>query len=195
MEPLLNKDRYEPGSGEAPSSLQVLLLYDASSSAVRAKRLVDQLVEHVNLIVSFRLNLCRFDLLAAPGFGVLQPDHGLEGDIVFLAAQGDRDLPPGVWAWLERWLAHDPHQPRALVMALDQAARDLPVARQMQYFLQSAAYRAGVEVFSHFGQAPSSEFDTALAGIRYRAETTSTVLDESLHSRGAAGFRSWGIND
>jgi hypothetical protein len=189
MKPLQDKDRDGAGSGEAPHSLRVLLLYENPASAIRAKHLIDRLVEHVNLIVSFRLNVCRFDLLAAPDIRGIEPDGLLDEDIVFLAARGQVDLPPTVWAWLERWMARDPLQPRALAMSLDESARNLPVSRQIQYFLQAGASRAGVETFSHFGEGPYSALDSTLA------ETSSTLLNEALPRHGSGTFRSWGIND
>jgi hypothetical protein len=195
MKSLQDKDQFEAGSGEARCSLRVLLLYEKAASAIPAKHLIDRLVEHVNLIVSFRLNLCRFDLLAVPDIRGLEPDRLLDQDIVFLAARGQEDLPPSVWSWLERWLARDPLQPRALVMSLDERARNLPVSRQIQYFLQAGASRAGVETFSHFGESHWPGQDSALVDMRYRAETTSTLLNEGLHRNGFTTFRFWGIND
>jgi hypothetical protein len=112
-----------------------------------------------------------------------------------VAARGQDDLPTTVWAWLERWMARDSLQPRALAMSLDESARNLPVSRQIQYFLQAGASRAGVETFSHFGEGPYSGLDSTLADIRYRAETSSALLNEALPRNGPGTFRSWGIND
>jgi hypothetical protein len=180
---------------EAPSPLGVLLLYEDLTTGIRAKQLVDQLVEHVNLVVSFRLDLRRFDLLPVPDLRGADTDQSLNSDILVLAAHGYDDLPPGVWAWLERWLGRNPEQPRALVMSLDERARNSAIASQIQFFLQAGASRAGVEVFSHFGSNYYSELDSAIAGIRYRAETTTTILDETLHRSGPGTLRFWGIND
>jgi hypothetical protein len=74
-------------------------------------------------------------------------------------------------------------------MSLDESARNLPVSRQIQYFLQAGASRAGVETFSHFGEGPYSALDSTLA------ETSSTLLNEALPRHGSGTFRSWGIND
>ncbi len=195
MKPPSDRHRREATFGEAPCPLSALLLYENAPCAIRAKHLFDCVVDHVNLIVSFRLSLCRFDLLSSAASEGAEPDSLLDQDILLLAAWGHQDLPPCVWDWLDRWLARDPVQPRALVVSLDEKARHFPIAQQTQYFLQAAAYRAGVEVFSHFGETNGSELDSAIADIRYRADTTSSLLDQTLHRRSSGEFRFWGIND
>jgi len=195
MGALTDTNRLDFDFAETPYPLNVLLLYEDVKAGMRAKQLVDQLVEHVNLVVSFRLDLRRFDLLPTDGVRVADADEALQSDILVLAAHGYDDLPPRVWAWLDSWFGSGPQQPRALVMSLDERARNSAIASQIQFFLQAAANRAGVEVFSHFGQNQYSELDSAIAGIRYRAETTTVLLDETLHRTGAGTYRFWGIND
>ena len=185
----------DPSFRGGPSALNVLLLYEDAVTGVRAKLLVDQLVEHVNLIVSFHLSLCRFDMLSIPALRQLDPEESLSSDILVIAAHGHDDLPQGVRAWLERWFARNPEGSRALALSLDDRARGSSHANQIQHSLQAAGSRAGVEVFSHFGETQYSELDSAIAGIRYRAETTSMLMDEALHRSGSRSFRYWGIND
>jgi hypothetical protein len=181
---------------EAPYPLSVLLLYEDVPTGLRAKQLIDQLVDHVNMVVSFRLDLQRFDLLPTGETRTSDADESLQSDILVLSAHGYDDLRPRVWGWLDRWLTTEPLQPRALVMSLDEHARHSATAGQIQFFLQAAASRAGVEVFSHFGHTRYSQLDSSLGGIRYRAQTTTTAtLDETLRRRGAGTYRFWGIND
>lgn len=180
---------------ETPSLLSVLLLYEDLTTGIRAKQLVDQLSAHVNLVVSFRLELCRFDWLPVWQSRGAKSDEFLEWDIVLLAAHGRNDLSHRVWAWLERWFERPPDPPRALVMSLDESARSCAIANQIQFFLQTAATRAGIDVFSHFGQSRYSELETAIAGIQCRAETTTGILRETLHRTSPGPLRFWGIND
>jgi hypothetical protein len=188
-------DIAESAFSEFSSSLDVLLLYEDAPTALRAKRLLDQLVEHLNLIVTFHVLLRRFDLLDSPALDALDGGDALDSDIVLLSVQGSKGLPGSVRVWLNRWLALKPDQPRALVFSLDTAARDSAAANQTLFFLQAAASRVGVEVFCHFAQTERSEFDAAIESIRYRAETTTLLLDETLHQSGSLSFRFWGIND
>lgn len=192
---LPDPDLRDCGFSDDPSSLSVLLLYEDAPTALRAKQLVDQLAEHAHLVASFQLSLCRFDLLDVPALRELDTGESCTLDLLLLSAHGDSDLAPAVWAWLDRWLVCNPERPRALVVSLDGHTRNSASANQILYFLQAAADRVGVEVFSHFGETHASELDSAIANIRYRAETTSALLDESLHRSGSQTFRFWGIND
>jgi hypothetical protein len=180
---------------ETPSSLQVLLLYEDASTALRSKQLIDQIVEHVNMVVSFRLSLCRFDVLDLPVLRQDKVEEVLDSDIVVLAAHGDDDLPLCVRAWLETWLDRNPQQPRAVVMSLDEQTRNSTSANQIQCFLQTSASQAGVEVFAHFGKSNCSELDSAIEGIRYRAETTTALLDETLHRSDSTNPRSCSLDN
>jgi hypothetical protein len=195
MSAYTDREMRDFGLSEGPPSLQVLLLYEDASTALSSKQLIDQIVEHLNMVVNFRLSLCRFDVLNLPVLRQAKVEEVLDSDIVVLSAHGDDDLPLFVRAWLETWLDRNPGQPRAVAMCLDGQTRDTTAAKQIQCFLQTFASHAGIEVFVHFNKSSCSELDSAIEGIRYRAETTTALLDETLHRSDSSNPRSCSLDN
>jgi hypothetical protein len=193
MRSLPEADPQNPGFNEPPSSLSVLLLYQDAATALRGKYLVDHLAGDVNLAADFRLNLWRFDLLNLPALRQLDAEESLNSDIVVLSAKGQDELPASVCSWLELWFARNAPSPRALILLSEDRPRHALTTTESRYFLEASARHAGVEVFSSYADSDLSELDEAIASIRYRAETTSVLLDETLHRPGS--FRDWGINE
>jgi hypothetical protein len=193
MRSLPDAEPENQGLGESPLPLDVLLLYEDATTALRGKQLLDLLAENGTLQADFRLDLWRFDLLGAAVLRHIDPQESLDSDIVVLAAHGQAPLPPAVQSWLQRWFDRNQGEARALISLLDESARHSIAASDTRFFLEGGANRAGITLFSNFVDAAETEFDTAVAGIRYRAETTSVLLDETLHRSGS--YREWGINE
>ena len=86
MRSLPNADPENQGLGELPLPLDVLLLYEDATTALRGKQLLDLLAGNGTLQADFRLDLWRFDLLSAAVLRHINPRESLDSDIVVLAA-------------------------------------------------------------------------------------------------------------
>ena len=112
MRSLPNADPENQGLGELPLPLDVLLLFEDATTALRGKQLLDLLAGNGTLQADFRLDVWRFDLLSAAVLRHINPRESLDSDIVVLAARG-RILPPAVQSWLHRWFDRNQGAPRA----------------------------------------------------------------------------------
>jgi hypothetical protein len=186
--------------GEAPvreekPGLDVLLMYEDLSTGLRARRLLHEVMNSLNLEVDFQANLWRFDLLGEPALLELAADEAAKADIVFVSAHGQHDLPAAIHLWFNRWLARKGSEPCALAVVLDPNTRNAPARNRMLEAMGTVGGPAGVEVFVHAAEAPESHWESAVQDIHWRAETRTAVLEEILHRSELSSYRNWGINE
>jgi hypothetical protein len=162
---------------------------------LRARRALERLANHLRLEADFHIQMSRFDLLREPVLREKAAREAAAADVLLLSAHGQLGFPPAVHSWLEQWLVVRVHAPRALVVSLDADAEDSARANQIIEMLTAAAQGSGVDLFPHFGEALDPEWELSAEDIHYRAETTTALLDETLHRMEKASHRFWGINE
>jgi len=182
-------------AGEGRQWLDVLLMDEDFSTGLRARRLLDEVVNSLNLEIDSRANLWRFDLLGEPALLELAADEAAKADIVFVSAHGQHDLPAAIHSWFKQWLARKGSEPCALAVVLDPSTKEAPERNRMLEALGTVGAPAGVEVFVHAAEAPESHWESAVQDIHWRGETRMAVLEEMLHRAELSSYREWGINE
>jgi hypothetical protein len=189
------EDRDETAVREERPSLEVLLMYEDFSTGLRARRLLDEVVDSLHLEVDFQAELWRFDLLREPELLNRASDEAARADMVFLSAHGDNPLPPAVHLWLDRWRTRKGSDPCALAVVLDSTPEEAPVRNRIVETLGTFAGPAGVDVFVQTGEESPAGWESAVEDIRRRAETRTELLDEMMRQVELSPYREWGINE
>jgi hypothetical protein len=181
-------------SDEVSARLGVALVYEDFATGARARNALEWLCGGQELGVDLCLDVWRFDLLRDPEIASQVFERTGGADIVVVSMHGKSDLPGQVLVWLDRWLKAGREGPAALVVSLDEAAREDPGVRGRVSSLQSVAGAAGVDVFVHFGSGTSSrEAAVTVEDLNNRFTARTELLDEMLNR--TRGYRDWGINE
>ena len=186
---------HETSVREKGPGLNVLLMYEDFSTGLRARQLLDAVVNSVDLEVDFRAKLWRFDLLREPALLRRATDEAAKADMVFLSAHGRNDLPAAVHSWFKRWLERKGSEPCALAVALDPDTEHCPTRNRVLAALGTVARPAGVDVFVQAAEAPQTKWESAVQDIQQRAETQTELLEEILHRTEWSSYRESGINE
>jgi hypothetical protein len=169
---------------EEGPSLNMAILYEDRETGLRAKRTSDRLAARLPWERPTHVHLWRFDLLRQPALCTEVANAAVRADVVLLSAHGQHGLPEAVSTWLTGWLGRQSDAPPALVLLLDAAAEQTAPARQMLGWLQAAAAKAGVDLFFNFGELTGRADYGSFAELQRRAETTTTILAETLRRSG-----------
>jgi len=135
--------------------LEVLVVHEDSTTALRAKETLNNLENLLELKIRFVISLCGFDMFADPGLAESALQQAKRSDIVFLSLLGDRKLPNAVRNWLLRWLETRDFKPCALVVSLDSSIRDLLEFNSTWNFLRTITAPLEVDLFLHWGVPPA----------------------------------------
>ena len=173
--------------------LHALLVYEDFHTGLRIKQAFDHVVSHLEPKEEFHVNAWRFSLLCEPVLRSRAASEAAESDIVLLSAHGKSQLPAEIKSCLCQWLDQKDDRPHALVVSLDADAKQSGEADETLAYLRSMAEQAGLDMFTHFGNAAHSEFDLTIESIRQRADITPGLLESILH-RSVPPPR-WGINE
>ena len=175
--------------------MHVAVLYEAFSTGLRARQVIQEVARLIDFELDFDLTLWRFDLLPQPDLLPLVAHEAKMADFVLLSGHGDRELPAAVKQRCLNWLANRGKEPSAFAVSLDATAKDILGTMATLNRLQSAAALAGVDVLVSLCDAPHKAEQFTLADIRHRAEATTLVLEESLRERATQSYQHWGINE
>ena len=194
MSVLRTRSEGPESSDEVSARLGVALVYEDFATGARARSALEWLCSGQELGVDLCLDVWRFDLLMDPEIARHVFERTGSADIVVVSLHGKGDLPGQVLVWLDWWLKRGRAGPAALVVSLDETAREELSAGQRLCALRSACEAAGVDMFVHFG-AGAARRDGVLTvkdlNQRYTARTE--LLDEMLNR--TRTYRDWGINE
>ena len=181
------------GFAESSIRLTVAIVYEDFATGARAKSAFEFLLGNEQIGVDVQLEMWRFDLVCDPETSGPVHDRLALADIVVLSTHGKGALPGGVLVWLNHWLKVRRTSPGALVVSLDEAARDDPGARQMLVSLESGTTSAGVQVFSHLGSSNLSRAEQLTGEDLNQRFELKTVPNETW--KRIEGHSHWGINE
>jgi hypothetical protein len=183
----------ESGVGAEPGPLDVLLLYEDVATGLRAWQPFDQLVRRLKLDADLQVRMWKFEWLREPAMRQQAIEESLDADIILLATHGHCELSEHVKSWFARWLALKPPRPRALVVSLDENAREPSGRNGVLAQLQAMARPSDLQVFPHFAPAPHSERELTAESIHRHADTWSELLEGIVHRTDP--HQRWGINE
>ena len=141
---------------ESNSILNVLVLYEDSSTGLRGKRSVEVVPEKLHLDQGFNTRLWRWDQLQDPVFQQQAAEEGDAADVIILSAHGGGDLPWAVQNWLKRYLFQKHDRCCAIGVLLDAESIPDGAENRVLTFLKRLAAAAGAELFWTFGETGDS---------------------------------------
>ena len=124
MNSLKAENRGETPAREEKPGLDVMLMNEDFSTGLRARGLLDEVVNSLILEVDFQANLWRFDLLDEPALLELAANEAAKADIVFVSAHVQHDLPASIYLWFKQWLVRKGCEPCALAVVLDPSTEE-----------------------------------------------------------------------
>jgi len=176
---------------EGNPTFNVVIAYEDFETGKRAMRTYDYLVQHLGEACVFSNQMWKFEVLDVPKLRSMAAKDAAAADIIIVAAHGDSDLPPGVKAWMELWLAEGTHA-IALVGLFDAEEFAENPART---FLTDAARRRKLEFFSQPGLWPGN--NTAPSHVNdqewLRNDKTFSLLANVVQDTNSISH--WGINE
>ena len=135
-------------------ALDVLLLYEDLSTALRAKHSLDLLPAPFIAEGGFRTKLWRLDLLGEPVLAEQAAIEAAAADVIVLSLHGGTAFRAEVSHWLSRWLDHKEDRAYALAALLDpepaQPGSDNPVVA----YLKRIAETGNADLFCGFSDEP-----------------------------------------
>ena len=142
----------QPSAQDQLVPVRVVILYENLETGKHARRTYDYLVESLNGVCEFQVQLWKFNLLNDSHLRLLATQDAAEAEIVMVSAQGEIELPLEVQTWFDLWLGARDH-PIALVGLFSHPERAAPV----RDYLEAVARNKGVEFFAQLGSS-SSQF-------------------------------------
>jgi hypothetical protein len=179
--------------GEPHLEISVLLIYEDGSTGLRAKRALDHVLNQREVMAEGRFHVWGMDLLRNRDCQAEATREALHADIIVVSAHGPNRLVPEAEACLKRWMGLKRGRPCALVLSLDTDAKPPGESNPALLGLRAEAARNGLTVLLQFGEATRPEINTAIAGIRRRADATPAALEQILHR--SEPHPRWGLNE
>lgn len=158
--------------GEAPLKLAVLVIYEDFKTGLRARQMLDRIVQELEAPVDMEVNLWRLDLLREPALRQQASQETAKADILFVSTHSK--LRATLGSWLEEWFRIRSGEPSALAVSLDATAKDTRGSTGEVEALGAAARRAGVDVFLHVGDT-ETDLESGVKDIHPRARTNAAL--------------------
>jgi len=190
----VNLPAADMGMAGDSAPLECFLAYEDLLTGLRAKRVLDHVLESTGDRLAHHLQLLRFDLLQYPELHYWAAREAGLSDVVILSTHGARELPEGVKNWLELWLCRKSDRPAALVASLDEGicghAQESPTVGH----LRRLAARSGLALFTHYGGMSAATVRLTVRCIRKRLSRVSRTGENRFLEPRLDGPR-WGINE
>ena len=186
-------DEGEAAGGEGQMTLDAVMLYEDLNTGLRGKGVLDGAARLFPGSPHFNLAIWRFDVLQAAIVRELALHKASVADIVVLSAHGGRALPKVVARWLRHWLGQKRDEPCALMVSLNEDARNSASAALIISSLQAGAKARDVSVFPHFSKTACSEGTLTVQNTQRPEHTHTTRWDDRKHWPEMQSH--WGINE
>jgi hypothetical protein len=147
--------RFDP---VAASAFSVLVAYEDFATGNHALRMFERLFPEGGGLSRFTTrNVWKFDLLEIAKFREMAAEEAAGADMVILSLHGKDGLPRAVKRWMDMWVLKRVHDTGALVVLLDSTKRERGIPGiQMETYLQTCAFRAGMDFFLEGAVEPIS---------------------------------------
>jgi hypothetical protein len=159
----------EGGEASVKPGLDVLLLYEDLSTALRAKHSLDLLPGQLSAVAAWGTRLWRIDLLAEPLLAEQSAIEAAAADVIILSLHGRSELRAEARDWLSRWLDHKEDRPYALAALLDPEPAHPGGRNPVVAYLKRVAEAAYADLFCGFCSAPALGLPSRLTGIAARS--------------------------
>jgi hypothetical protein len=158
---------------------EVLIVHEDSPTGLRAREVLNSLVNRLEIKICFLIGLCRFGMLEYAELVEPVLQQAKRTDIVFLSLHGNRELPVAVRNWLLRWLETRDFKPCALVVSLDSSTRDSLKFNSTWNFLCAITAPLEVDLFLHLGEPPVTAKYQEHLGVERNEKFALSVLSRA----------------
>jgi hypothetical protein len=184
----------ETDIGETLPHLEMLLVYEDLSTALRAKRAVDHVVNRPEIHAVCQTRVWKLEVLGDEACNKQAMHDGLISDIVVLSGHGNNGLISEAAARLTQWIDLKRGTPCVLVISLDSEAMFFRDENSDLTELCSTATRCGITVILHTGEPVRTGAFSVPRDIQGLAVTTAPVLDDISPAVSVMASH-WGINE
>jgi hypothetical protein len=134
--------------------LQVHVFYEDFATGLRAKFLLDRLTHRLETLAEFSVHWCRFDLLRLAPLRDAALPSAAAADLVLVSAHADTTRFAEFESSSNQWTLNRGRRSAALVLVLDDTARNSGPGQRALLRFHAVAARAGMTLFSYFGNLP-----------------------------------------
>lgn len=167
--------------GGIPSALSVLIAYQDVEAGLRARKVLDRILESLGTEANCDVRLWKFGWLTFQDCREEALEDGSRADLILLSARGDQPPSPELKHWLTTSLGQHSGGARALALLLDEGSQGTPIANDWLRFARTLSGITGAELFTGFEHAPTAETQLVIQQIHRRATESSPILEDILH--------------
>lgn len=190
-----SSDRNEPELNhdfQNRPSFNIVIVYEDFTAGKHAKETYDYLASQLGVDYEFTNQMWKFDVLGNSKMRGLAVKDATTADLIVISTHGMGDLPAGVTAWIEEWLAQ-PRNAMALVTLVDRPHIGGDEFAGVRAYLQDVARKAGMDFFAQPDDWPDRDEDFSTEQIAERAQQTSAIMADLIQHTAPAAR--WGINE
>jgi hypothetical protein len=143
-----------------------LILYEDKPTGLRAKLILDSILDQLGIAAWRTAELWRLDLLGRPVFRKRAASAAANADLIFLSLHGNRQVAAEIIDWSYLWLHRRRKSSQALAIILDKAQRGTPIVDEILHAFSFAAYSPGLDVYRSFQDVPHVAEDCARISLR-----------------------------
>lgn len=170
-----------------PAVIEVVVAYDDVGSALRAKSVLDHIIQELGDGFRLGVRFWNFSALEASQMRAVAAAEAAEAAILWIAVSATSDLPPEVKAWIEQSARERNGQPSAIVLSQDAVtAASYPA---LHPYLRQIAEEAGMEFFAQNETRLQEDTAAASSQVIPTAGRRPEIPDEMW------SVPRWGINE
>jgi hypothetical protein len=128
--------------------LNFVVIYESFATAVRARKLCEQLAGKLGAPCKLEDRLWRTDVLTLSSVKTEAAEAALHATFVVLSLTGKTALPPTIASWLEGWMPRAAESRLSLVAFFDPATARLEPMNATSRYLHETAASNGIDFFA-----------------------------------------------
>ena len=141
---------------DSPNVFKIVIAYENCCSGSWAIRMTERLAIHLPPSIRISTESWKFELIENPRLQELAVESIAEADMLILAASGNKELPPVIAQWIERWALRPRTEPVALVALHDGEVSTPDKSNALRAYLHGMARQGNVDFF-WYGEDRSTE--------------------------------------
>lgn len=136
------------------ANIAAFLLYEDRPTGLRAKLVLDSVMEQMGFACRSSPRLWRLDLLNWTNHRELAAKETAAADLILVSLHGNRDLPAATFDWINLWLRRRSRTLQLVAILLDRAHFRTALCEETLYGFSCLAYAQGLTVLRSFQDPP-----------------------------------------
>jgi hypothetical protein len=161
------------------ANFEAFLLYEDKPTGLRAKLVLDGVLDQLSFACRCSPRLWRLDLLNWTNYRELAAKEAAEADLILVSLHGNRNLPAATFDWINLWLRRRSRRLQVIAILLDKAHFRRAQCEETLYGFSCLAYAQGLTVFRNFQDPPceaNGQTQIAMLPSRLHGEITKSVI-------------------